>query len=301
MSIFSRFFGRSDSAASHKASAPLVANSAIEHPLSLQVLFPADVEWNAERITQALRGHHRSLADARCELEAGVASNGQAFGLAGWGKHVVRLVGFNAPMPADAVESCVAPSHYPQELKDRVRAHRAHLLLYYVGRDASPLEHYVVLATVAGALAKFGGLVALNESAHTSFPLAALSPEPGEGDIIELLRTLPLCILYCGFVKHEVEGVPGVWMRTYGCPLLGLPDFAAHAAGHHEGQRYFELFENVLGYLRQSRARLAAGHTMQVGENEHLRAREPNSQEAFLQGAGELLVLELIRSDQINR
>lgn len=301
MSIFSRFFGRSDSSASHTAGGPLVANPAIKNPICLQVLFPAHVEWSAERITQALRGHHRSLAGARCELEPGVASNGQAFGLAGWGKHVVRLVGFNAPMPAGAVESCVAPSHYPQELKARVRAHQAHILLYYVGHDASPLEHYVALAAVAGALTKLGGLVVLNESSQTSFPLAALAPDPGDGDLIELLRTLPLCILYCGFVKHEVEGVPGVWMRTYGCPLLGLPDFAAHSAGHHEGQRYFELFENVLGYLRQSGARLAAGHTMQVGENEHLRARAPSSQEAFLQGSGELLVLELITSDQINR
>jgi hypothetical protein len=301
MGLFSRFFGRSDSSTSQPVSGPLVANPDIKQPLSLQVLFPTPVDWNPERITQALRGHHRGLSGARCELEAGVAANGQAFGLAGWGEHVVRLVGFNAPMPADAVESCVAPSHYPQELKDRVRAHRAHLLLYYVGRDASPLEHYVALATVAGALAKLGGLVVLNETAHTSFPLAALAPEPGDGDLLELLRTLPLCILYCGFVKHEVEGVAGVWMRTYGCPSLGLPDFAAHASGHHEGQRYFELFENVLGYLRRSGARLAAGHTMQVGENEHLRARAPNSQEAFLQSAGELLVLELIRSDQINR
>ena len=300
MGLFSRFFGRSDASASQPASGPLVANPDIKHPLSLQVLFPTAVEWNAESVTQALRSYHRSLAKARCELEPELAANGSVLGLVGWGNHVVRLVGFNAPMPATAVEPCVAAAHYPQELKERVRAHQAHLLLYYSGYEASPLEHYVSLAAVTGALARLGGLVVLNESAHTSFPLAALSPEPGEGDIIELLRTLPLCILYCGFVKHEVEGIPGVWMRTYGCPLLGLPDFAAHAEGHHEGQRYFELFENVLGYLRQSGAKLAAGHTMQVGENEYLRARAPNSQEAFLQSADELLVLELIQADQIN-
>lgn len=299
MSIFSRFFGRSDSSASRQNSGPLIANPAIEHPLCLQVLFPVAVEWSSERVTEALRTYHRSLSGARCELDPILAAEGKAFGLAGWGPHIVRLIGFDAPMPSAAVESCVAPAHYPQDLKARARAHQSHVLLYYVGNETAALEHYVALATVAGALAKLGGMVVLNESAHTSFPLAALAPEPGGDDILELLRTLPLCILYCGFVKHDVEGVPGVWMRTYGCPMLGLPDLAAHADGHHEGERYFGMFENVLGYLRQSEARLSAGHTMQIGQDEYLRARYPAPEESFLQSQGELLILEIIPASRI--
>jgi hypothetical protein len=301
MSIFSRFFGRSDSAAGRPGAGPLVANPAIQEPLCLQVLFPTSVVWSEAGLAQALRAYHRNLSAARCELDPELAGDGKAFGLVGWGKHVVRLVGFNAPMPKDAVETCVAPAHYAQELKARARAHQAHVLLYYVGYEASPHEHYVALATVAASFGALGGIAVLNEAAHSSFPLSALAPDPESGDMLELLRSLPLGILYCGFVKHEVEGVPGIWMRTYGCPLLGLPDFAAHAAGHHEGERYFGLFENLLGYLRQSGARIAAGHTMQIGENDYLRARHPAESEAFLESRGELLIVEITGADQINR
>ena len=119
--------------------------------------------------------------------------------------------------------------------------------------------------------------------------------------MMELLRALPLSILYCGFVKLEVEGTPGVWMRTYGAPLLELPDFAAHATGHEEGQRYFDMFETIFGYLRESNARLAAGHTMQIAEDEYIRLRAPSEEEGFLQSDAKLLVVEVIGPDEINR
>lgn len=223
-------------------------------------------------------------------------------GMVGWGKHVIQLVGFDVPYPANALEACVAPSHYPQELKQRARSHKAHVILYYAGWESSAFEQYVALAATAGVLAQLGAIVVLNESGHTSFPAAALSGSDSEsGDIMELLRALPLSILYCGFVKLEVEGIPGVWMRTYGASLLKLPDFAAHAIGHEEGQRYFDIFENIFGYLRESGARLAAGHTMQVDEEEYLRFRAPSEEEGFLQSDAPLLVVEVIGADEINR
>jgi len=222
------------------------------------------------------------------------------FGMIEWGKHVVRCVGFNLPMPQEAVEVCIAPAHYPQELKERARSHKAHVILYYAGYEPSPVEQYVALAATAGVLARLGAIVVLNESGHTSFPADALAGVDSDGDIMDLLRTLPLPILYCGFVKHEVEGIPGVWMRTYGAPLLGLPDFAAHAAGHHEAQRYFGIFDTVFGYLRESGAQLAAGHTMQIGQEEFLRVRYPTDEEPFLESEGELLVTGIIGPDEIN-
>jgi hypothetical protein len=239
------------------------------------------------------------MAKVRCEIDPALARDGNVFGMVGWGKHIVRCVGFDAPMPSQSVEACVAPSHYPQELKERARAHQAHILLYYAGYDESPLEQYVALAATAGVLGRLGAIMILNESGHTSFPAAALSDV--DVDAMQLLRHLPPPILYCGFVKHEVQGIAGVWMRTYGAPRLGLPDMAAHAEGHHEGQRYFDTFNTVFVYLLKSRARLAPGHTMQVGDDEYLRVRAPHASEHFLQSDGEMLVAEVIGADQINR
>jgi hypothetical protein len=240
------------------------------------------------------------MSEAQCEIDQDLLRDGRVLGMVGWEKHVIQMVGFDVPYPAAAFEACVAPAHYPQELKQQARSHNAHVILRYAGQESSPFEQFVALAATAGALARLGAIVVLNESGHTSFPAAALSGLDSASDILDLLRELPLPILYCGFVKLEVEGVPGVWMRTYGAPLLGLPDLAGHATGHEEGRRYFDIFDSIFRYLRGSSARLAAGHTMQIDEEEFLRFREPNEEEEFLQSGAELLVVETITPDEIN-
>ncbi|KAG0777054.1 hypothetical protein G6F22_012136 [Rhizopus arrhizus] len=108
-------------------------------------------------------------------------------------------------------------------------------------------------------------------------------------------------MLYCGFVKYEVEGVDGVWMRTYGGDAFGLPDFAALARGHHEGETYSNMFNNIMGYLRESGAELGAGHTMQIGENAFMKLRDPAKEEYYLDGPGQVLVAEIITADEINK
>jgi len=298
MSLYSRFFGRKDT--DDLADGQLLANPDIKEPLSLQVLFPETCRLDAEQLIGAFKSYHRSMSDVQCEIDSDLIHEGKMLGMIGWGKHVIRLVGFDLPYPAAALEACVAPSHYTQELKQRARSHKAHVILYYSGQESSPFEQYIALAATAGVMARLGAIVVLNESGHTSFPAAALSDSDSDCDALDLLRVLPLSMLSCGFVKQEVEGTPGVWMRTYGAPLLGLPDLAAHATGHQEGQRYLDMFENIFGYLRESGARLAAGHTMQVDGDEYLRFRAATKEEWFLESS-ELLVIETIGANEINR
>jgi hypothetical protein len=298
MTIFERFFGRADPKTNDD---PLVANPDVKDPLSLQLLLEQGPRLDSAAVTAVLRAYDPTMADARGEIAADAAERGTPVGLAGWANHVVKLVGFDQPMPAAAVEVCVAPAHYSQELKARARAHARHLLLYYAAYHSSPLEQYVALTATAGALSRLGGIVVLNEAAHTSFPAAALSGSGVEGDMVDMLRSLPLPILYCGFVKYQSDDSLGVWMRTHAANLLGLPDLATHAEGHHEGQMYFDLFNNILNYLRESGATFAAGHTMQVGPDEYLRCRESSEGEPFFTEEGELLVLERISADEINR
>ena len=294
MGILSRFFGRKEH--DDVRGGKLVANRKIEKPLSLQVLFNRKIKLDSDRLASALRSYHRSMARARCEIEPELGKKGTVIGLVGWGKHVIRLVGFDLPMPAEAVERCVAPSHYGQDLKKQARKHKSHLLLYYAGYDTSPFEQYAAMAALGGALSQFGAIVLQNEAAHTSFPADAFSGSDTDGDMMEIIRDGPLLVLYCGFVKYDVKknGSDRVWMRSYGAHLLGLPDFACLAEGHHEGQRYFDIFENVLRYLHNSGAHLAAGHTSQVGANEFVRFRKPTKDEDFLEAEGELLVVEII-------
>lgn len=294
MSIFSRFFGRKEEPTDTQA---LSANSDIENALSLQVLFAAPLAIDEAALTAALRAYHPSMADARAEIAPDLP---EFLGLAGWDKHVVRMVGFDAPYPNDALEVCVAPAHYPAALKDEIRGHASHIILYYAGTEADPLEQYVALAAVAGALTGFQAMAVLNEHAHASLPAGVFAAESLGEESMDLLRSLPLNMLYCGFVKYDVEGVQGVWMRTYGADAFGLPDFAALAGGHDQGEYYSTMFNNIMSYMLQSGAELAAGHTMQIGEDAYMKLREPAKEEYYLDGPGQVLVAEIITADQVN-
>ena len=299
MGLLSRFFGRSDD--DDSAAGALVANPAVENPLSLQVLLSRPLSATASELTEALQAFDPEMSKARVEIDAELSRDGNVFGLVGWKRHVVKVLGMGLPMPSDPVEACLQPSHYAAEIKEQARRHEGHVLLWYAGYEDDIGERYLALTAVAGALAMFGAVVVLNESAHTSLPADMLiDPQLGK-ERLHFVREIPLLMLNCGFVKCEVEGVDGVWMRTFGAHQYGLPDFAAHAAGHHEGERYFGIFENTLGYLRDSKAEMLPGHTMQLGEEEFLRCREPSDSEDFLVADGELLVVDIIHKDQINR
>ena len=290
----------------------LVANPRVENPLGLQLLFDAPLDLDADALALALRAFHPDLAAAAAELHVvprteppgGHPENDSppaVLGLAGWGRHIVKLIGFNAPMPSDAVEACVRPAHFAEDLKQLAYGHVAHVLLYYAGYEQDPLEQYVALGAVAAALARFGAVTTLNEHGRTAIPAAALLPQDDEPDALDVLRQLPIPLIYGGFVKLEVEGKPGVWMRTCGAGRLGLPDLALRAAGHHEGQRTFFLFSRLLDYLRESGRSFAPGHTMQVGDDLYLRLREPAEAEWYLETEGEMLVCEPISADEANQ
>jgi hypothetical protein len=286
-----------------------VANPRLQNPPSLAMLFPAAPDLNADALTLALRAYHPDLAAATAEVmpvpELPPTADGEAsaavIGLVGWGRHVVKVVGFVTPMPVKAVERCVQPAHYDPALKEEAYQHKTHALLFYAGYETDVLERFVALAAVGAALARLGAIVVLNEAARTSVPAAVLLPfEEDNGDVLAALRTLPLPFLYAGFVKLEIEDEPGVWMRTYGCEAFGLPDLAIRAEGHHEGTATFNLFANLLAYLRESGETFSPGDTMAVGEGMFLRLRTRNDAEWFLAGERPVLVAERITPEEAN-
>src|SRR5687768_4156058 len=115
MDLKDRFFGNG----TPRPGGPPVANTRLASPPALAVLFPAIPDLSADALTQALRGYHPDLASATAELfDVPPGPGGEpdaslaVMGLLAWGKHVVKLVGFGSPMPAEAVERCVEPAHY---------------------------------------------------------------------------------------------------------------------------------------------------------------------------------------------
>lgn len=301
MSLLDRFMGRPDP---DDPDADLIADASLDNAPSYVLLFPEHLDLDTDALTLSLRTYHPSLTMARAELmpiemdEDGAKS---LIGLAGWDNHVIKLVGFNAPVPPQLFDACVRPAHFGSGLKLHAQRHQSHVLLCYAGKERDPLEQYVALTVVAAALAPFDALLLLNENARTAFPIGALLAEDSPPDVLAVLRALPIPFLYGGFVKIEVEGEAGVWMRTFGNHLLKLPDLAFRADGHHQGSETFDLFANVLAYLRESHKTLGAGHTMQIDEEVWMRFRQPTTDEwRFLHSQGEMLVAERIEAHEVN-
>jgi hypothetical protein len=300
--LLDRFFGRGVPS----LGGPPVANARLTDPIGLQLLFDDVFALDANEVALALRDYHSNMTEATAELfqvppKPG-ADEPAVMGLLAWERHVVKVVGFTAPMPADAVKACVQPAHFDPQYKQLAYEHKSHVMLYYAGYELDPLEQYVALAAAAGSLAYFGASFVLNETARTAIPAAVLHPhEEDDGDMLAALRGFPLPLIYCGFVKMEVEGQLGVWMRTYGAHRFGLPDLATRAAGHDETPFVFELFGNLLAYLRSSGKRFAPGDTLRIDDDTFLRLRARGPEEWYLESEGEMLVADRIRANEVNR
>lgn len=212
--------------------------------------------------------------------------------LVSWGKHVIRIVGLNAPYPKAVLEACVTPASYSQEIKQQVYESDSHLLLYYVGYEQDVLEQYLALTRLVACFEQFNALAVINEDAHTSLPINFINELASEKDgLTSLGECLPL--LFCGFVKYEIENIKGIWMRTYGANIFGLPNFAVLANSYEESDYYFDMFSNILNYLRQSKVTMNPGDTMEMGENRMMSLRAPKDDEYFLRDQGDLLVIEI--------
>ena len=281
MSLFARLFGKKSKA----------ENTNIKQSIGLSVVFKGSLNFDKDKLLDKLRFLDSSITNVDYETPAGDLEQG-VFALVSWGKHVVRLIGFNEPFPADVLETCVAPAHYSQDIKDQIRKNDSHVILYYKGNDEDVLEQYLALSRLAACFDEFNALAVINENAHSSLPANVLSNLLSDEDSAKsLCDCLPL--FFCGFVKYILEDAKGVWMRTYNADAFGMPDFAVLANNHDEGSYYFDMFGNILSYLRQSGATMNPGDTMEIGDNKMLSLRAPQKDEYFLKDKGNVLVVEM--------
>jgi hypothetical protein len=269
-----------------------------KHAVALGVMFASSPPaLDTETLTRALRAYDPECAGGAFEVEADASG---FLGLAGWGDHVIRIVGVNGPMPPALVEATVRKAHYAERLKEPAFTHKAHAILFSEGRIDNVLEEYAAVAAVCGVLADHGAVIVANETARTSLPASALAkPVFAAATPLAQLRKLPPLILYCGLVKYGVEGTPGTWMRSYGAHVFGIPDLAVLAPPNEDLTPLFALMNDICAYHMSSGKTIAAGHTGTWG-NRHLRFRKPLPSEYFLESAGELLVMEPVAPSEVH-
>lgn len=293
MDFMDRFFGRG----TPTPGGPPVANARLADAPGFILLFSAPPALDAAQLAAHLRDYSPELAGVSAEV---VRDGDRTLGLVAWGRHAVKVAAFDTPAPKDVVEACVLPAHYAPETKEAGLNAPAHAVLFYAGYDLDPYEQHVVLAAAAAGLTHFGGEVVVNERARTSVPARVLLPhEEDQGDPLRTLRTFPLPLLYAGFVRLDVEGDEGVWMRTCGCAAFHLPDLAFRGDGHEQTEATFNLFSNLLRHLRDTGAQFHVGDTLNLGEGMQMGLRGPAPDEWFLESDGSMLILERVPPGEV--
>ena len=289
MGIFSRFFEKKSE--SKQMGNSIVPNPEIDSSVGLSIVFKGALDINNDKLLTKLKSVDPTIKDIRYEVPFGQLEEGMWI-LVSWGKHIIRILGLNAPYPQNELELCVTPASYSQEIKQQIYESDSHLLLYYVGYEQDVLEQYLALTRLAVCFEQFNALAVINEDAHTSLPINFINELASEKDGLTTLgECLPL--LFCGFVKYEIENIKGIWMRTYGANIFGLPNFAVLANSYEESDYYFDMFSNILNYLRQSKVTMNPGDTMEMGDNRMMSLRVPKDDEYFLKDQGDLLVIEI--------
>ncbi len=306
MGLFSNLFGRKAAPSPPSPSSPAAPRPNEEDApketvsLSLQLLLEAWTLRDEAALLAALRGYDASLSSLSLDTWV-CADDGTTLCDIQWQGQRFRLVAFNHQMPADAVEACVQPCAWDQEFKRQARAHEAHVLLLCDSPRAAVLQNYVRLAMLCGGLLEHShGIGVLNETAQTAMPAKVwLDTRTGR---FEQWNTLPVLLLYAGFVKYVVPDSPKVWMTTRGLEAWGLPNLTTLAPDHSHGSQMLEIFGNVATYLIANGPVLQPGHTMQVGVDNHMKLRAPESaDELAIQGEGKLLVAQFISAAQANK
>lgn len=260
--------------------------------MNLMLLFPNSPWIPARELAHVLAELHPSLAMVQIEGRTHDLGHGLGVGQTAriqWGPHTVYMAVIQKPAPAESMRWAVDLSRYDAVLSTQVATHTAHATLAYKGEEKDPLEQYLALATIAAGLTRLGAVLVVNVGARSACPAQPLLPRPGE-DLLDVLRRMPLPLLFVGYHQLEFQDTPGVWIRTCGAPLMDMPDLAVHVRGHDESKPIFNMFHDIFMAMRGANIRFKEGDMVQL-EELNWRFRKPRSKERFLESP-RMIVLE---------
>jgi hypothetical protein len=185
----------------------------------------------------------------------------------------LRVLSLGVPLPQELLDQCLPVAHLRADQKAELESHAAHALVVHEG-DEVGVERLVALYQVAWALRDDAMIGVINPVTWMCLTTEMLA-ETVKPEFVEAVRVSPAesLALWLGFVKlFKPDG--GTWLVTRGGWLVGLPDLAWLARDLDETDGVFSMFAGILDYAFTSQARLAAKHTIELGERA-LQLREP--------------------------
>lgn len=186
----------------------------------------------------------------------------------------------------------------PAPMREALKKHTGFVLVsLFGGEEYGPVERIVVLMKVAIGMFAQGGIgisIPAFRMAYTAEFIQMLAQAPGklvpgatlwkvmreDGEPIDLLSSIAVT---------EKDGVK--WMHSLGHVVYGLPDFAYRVSDNADFKEMRGTFQMVLRYLLEKGPVIAAGHTMGVDERAAIRFAAPTTEEQWLAGENDLLII----------
>lgn len=221
-------------------------------------------------------------------------------GSADFDAHSIAITAVDAPAPPAVMDKTVKVSNWTGEGRAALENHAAQLVLTHGGGAAPMLEKYIALYKLAAVLGGDQLRGVLMEDAWTCAP-PALVREFASAEMLKAFRESTPPILFTGFVKFHTDD--GTWFATKGQHMFEAPDLVMFGPDEQPSE-VLELFMNIFLYVTGKKARIAAGHTLQIAEEAYLKFRElaaDNPWREWLQGAEETLELKRINKEEINK
>lgn len=228
-----------------------------------------------------------------------VAEGGVLHGYAEFDSHVVRVAGFDAPLPESVVSVTIDTSAWQGEVREEMKAHKAHLLLFHEGGGKDVPERMIALYKLAAVLGGEELLGVVHESGWTSAPRGIVRDFLDANELVMMREGLPP-VVFWGFLPFR--GEDETWYATKGAHIFGVPDLVV--LGRGEGNReVMDLLHNIFLYMVRAK-RIEAGHTMQLGEELYLRFETlppDNPHHDYLAGKDKTLLIKRITKEEINK
>jgi hypothetical protein len=268
---------------------------------SLILLLDEWFEFDSDAIGEKLSAIEPLRIEPKLKIEQGKPREKDAramLGEAEFDSHVVRMVGFAAPLPDEVQQKTVDVSAWKGPVLQRLKAHQAHVMLFHETGGKDPTERFVALYKLASVM---GGDKAAGVAIEPAWTCASAEAvrDFTDAERLKLMREGVPPILFLGMLPFQ-EGEE-TWVATKGAHLWGVPDLAMER-GEMTNTEIFELLHQIFLYMKEG-AVVAPGHTMQRDKDLYLKFSalpEDHKYVDWLKGEGRTLLVERISEDEIN-
>lgn len=264
--------------------------------IGLNIVFSKPFSIESEQFKNRIKDFQPEFSEVKIDEKL---NDGFYHSKISWGNHVVSVLIFGYPMPSEVLMACIDSATYDPSIKEEAKNHKAHALLHYMGSDASVMEQYIAMTSIAFCISNENALIIMNERARTSMPCSWFS-HVNYDERMEFLRRIPVSFLYCGVVNY-LDCQARRWSRTYGVEAFNLPNLAIPVDELKCEINPVIFFGDILPYHINNSKKLEIGHTSEYGKL-HFVLRAPHkNEEALLDEEGSVLVFEPVRKTFLSR